>query len=51
MTFAHVKADLLEGGMEVDAQKRIGSTTGKEKQFQRQIGNETIAMMGYRAIK
>ena len=51
MTFAHVKADLLEGGMEVEDQKQIGSTTGKEKQFQRQVGNETIGLMGYRAIK
>lgn len=51
MTFAHVKADLLEGGMEIDDQKQIGSTTGKEKQFQRQVGNETIGLMGYRAIK
>ena len=45
------KINIEENGMKFAESKLIGKTSGREKEFRRQIDNETIPVLGFRAVK
>lgn len=51
MSLAHLKSDIKKSGLDIAETKLIGRTSGKEKQINRQVGNERIPFWGYKAIK
>lgn len=51
MSFPVIKNDLAINGMAFAESKILGKTSGKEKEFLRQEGNEKVSVMGYKAVK
>lgn len=51
MKLGNIKNDISSSGMKFTESKLIGSTSGKEKQFNRQVGNERVPVMGFIAAK
>lgn len=51
MKLGNIKNDISSSGMKFTESKLIGSTSGKEKQFNGQVGNERVPVMGFIAAK
>ncbi len=51
MSLPKIKKNIEENGMKFAESKLIGKTSGREKEFRRQIDNETIPVLGFRAVK